>query len=161
MNSCSRPNQISSSSLPSKDLAAAKNQGVCQNALHLHASPSTDVQISKLTNSPSIGRQRLSRGSISITHNQNIIHAISSGAEGILENPARPQNDLGVVSGSLIRRAPIKVPAGQVLYGLGPLDGECAGFGAAVSGSVDPDVFGEDLVLGVGEGVEAVDDCGV
>ena len=114
-----------------------------------------------LTNSPSICRQRLSRGSISIAHDQNIINAIRPRSEGILENPAWSQNNLTVISGSLSSRRTVKVPTGKVLHSGGALDGESAGFGAGVSLGVDPDVFCQDLFCGIGEGVEAVDDCGV
>jgi hypothetical protein len=112
-------------------------------------------------NSPGISRQRLSTGSVSIAHDQNVINTISPGAEGILENTARSQNDLRVITGGLAGGRPIKVPTGEVLNGSGPLHGESAGLGTAVTGGIDPDVFGQYLFSGVGEGVESVDDCGV
>ena len=128
---------------------------------HMICTQSQMTHNSPLTNSPSIGRQRLSSGSVSIAHNQNVINAIRPRPEGILENPTRSQDNLAIVSGSLSGRRSVKVPTGEVLHGGSTLNGESAGFGAGVSIGVDPNIFCQNFFCGVGEGVEAVDDCGI
>jgi hypothetical protein len=95
-----------------------------------------------LTNSPSISRKRLPTRSISIAHDQNIINAIRTRAEGILENSAGSQDDFTVISGCLAGGRSVKVPSGEVLNGSGALHWQGAGFGTGVSGGIDPYVFG-------------------
>lgn len=111
-----------------------------------------------LTNSTSVGRQRLSSRSVSIAHNQNVISSIRTGAEGILENTAWPQNNLRIVTGSLIGRATIEVPTGELVNRVGTCNWESTCLGTAFSLGINPNIFGEDLVGGVWEGVETVND---
>jgi hypothetical protein len=109
----------------------------------------------------SVSGKSLSSRSVSITHDQNVVNTIGTRAEGILENSAGSQNNLRVISGSLIGRRSIKVPSGKSLDSLGTLGGESTCLGTAFTLGIDPYVFGKDLVGGVGKGIETVNDGGV
>jgi len=112
-------------------------------------------------NSTAVGGQRLSSRSVSIAHDQNIVLSIGPGSEGILEDPARSQDDLRIISRSLIGGGTIEVPSGKSIDSLGASGGDGARLGSALSLGVNPNVFGEDLAFRVGEGIESVDDGGV
>ncbi len=114
-----------------------------------------------LTNSTGVGRQSLSRRSVSITHNQDVVKSISTRAEGILEDTARPQDNLRVITRSLISRRSIEVPTGELINSLGTGNGKSTCLGTAFSLGVNPNVFSEDLVVRVGKSVETVNDGGV
>mmetsp|Transcript_8733 Transcript_8733/g.15840 ORF Transcript_8733/g.15840 Transcript_8733/m.15840 type:complete len:224 (+) Transcript_8733:400-1071(+) len=49
-------------------------------------------------NSPGVGRNSLSRGSVTVAHDQDVVSSILTWAERILEDPARSQDNLGIIS---------------------------------------------------------------
>ena len=52
-----------------------------------------EEDMEELTESTSIGRQRLSCRGIGITHDKDVVNAIGTRAERILENSARPEDN--------------------------------------------------------------------
>ena len=114
-----------------------------------------------LTNSTSVGRKWHSSRCTSIAHDQDIAQFIVTRTERVLENTARFQNNLRVVSRSLTGRTSIKVPLGKGFQrrSLGGRESAC--LGTTVTICIYPDVFREDLVTGVRKSAVAINHAGV
>ena len=114
-----------------------------------------------LTDGTGVAGNGLASGRVGIAHDKDVIDSVIPRPEGVLEHPARSQDDLAVVSGGLVGRGSVEVPPGELVDGLGARGGERSRLRSALALGVDPDVFGEDLVGRVGKAVVAVDDGGV
>jgi len=80
-------------------------------------------------------------GEVTSTENEDVIPT----PEGITEDRDGPQENIGIVSRSLLGGRTIKVPLLQ-LGDLGDLLAKSHGLASKSTGSIDPDVFGHDLL---------------
>lgn len=62
-----------------------------------------------------VGGDSVSGRGVAITHHQDIADSVIAGTEGILEDAARAEDDLRIVTRGLASGATIEVPLGEVL----------------------------------------------
>ena len=66
-----------------------------------------------------VGGDGISGRGVAITHYQNVAGSVAAWTEGILEDAARAEDDLRIVTRGLASGATIEVPLGEVLNLLG------------------------------------------
>jgi hypothetical protein len=71
-----------------------------------------DVVTNKRTVRAVVGRDGFSGRGVAITHHQDVADSVVAGTEGILEDAARAEDDLRIVTRGLASGATIEVPLG-------------------------------------------------
>ena len=66
----------------------------------------------KLTSSTAVSWERFTRWGVGIAHDQNVVNTVTARTEGILENTARTEDYLRVITRSLVGGTSIEIPLG-------------------------------------------------